>query len=153
MIEKSGETVNCPNCRKKINWKDTPYEEIPGLPLSVPFCSASCKEQFINGQIKYHEDILDDLYKLRYGIPKCPNCGKATIKYVRHDEVTKAHSMNHFYNKEIVGKAVHHEIVGTNGEKIPEKFCYLDEDDWPRITHGHEVNLQDGEEDQDASKS
>lgn len=127
-IEKSSETVNCPNCRKKINWKDTPHENIPGLPLPVPFCDEICKEQFIDGQIKYHEDILRDLYKLKSGAMECPNCGKDAVRFLLRDVPFVNNSGDVF-----IGMAVHREIIGTDGEPIPECFCNLDEENWRKI--------------------
>ena len=125
VIEKSSETTNCSNCRKKINWKDTPHENIPGVPLPIPFCNETCKEQFIDGQIKYREDILRDLYKLRSGPMECPNCGKDAVRFLLR-EVPFVNNIG----EEFVGMAVHREIIGTDGEPIPECFCNLDAEDW-----------------------
>ena len=128
VIEKSDETTNCHNCRKRIQWRDAPHEDIPGISISIPFCNESCKEQFIDGQIKYHEDILRDLYELKPGLLKCPNCGKDTLRVVLRDVpfITNI-------GEKFVGMAVHKEIIGTNGEPIPECFCNLDEEDWRGI--------------------
>jgi len=128
VIEKSGETVNCPNCRKKINWKDTPHENIPGVPLPIPFCNEICKEQFIDGQIKYHEDILRDLYELKPGLLKCPNCGKDALSVVLRDV-----PFVNIVGDEFVGIAVHKEVMGANGKSVPECYCDLDEEDWRKI--------------------
>ena len=128
VIEKTGETVNCPNCRKKINWKDTPHENIPGVSIPIPFCNKFCKEQFIDGQIKYHEDILQDLYKLKSGEMECSNCGKDAVRFVLRDVPFVNNSGDVF-----IGMAVHREIIGTDGEPIPECFCNLDEENWRKI--------------------
>lgn len=127
-IHKSGETVNCPNCRKKIIWKDIPHVNIPGLPLPVPFCNETCKEQFIGGQIKYHEDVLRGLYKLKSGAMECPNCGKDALRFLLR-EVPFVNNVG----EEFVGMAVHREIIGTDGEPIPECFCNLDKENWRKI--------------------
>ena len=124
-IEKSSETGNCPNCRKKINWKDTPHEDIPGILLPISFCNEFCKEQFINGQIKHHEDILRDLYKLKSGVMDCPNCGKEAVRFLLR-EVPFVNNTG----EEFVGMAVHREIIGNDGEPIPECFCNLNAEDW-----------------------
>lgn len=127
-IEKSNETVKCHNCRKKMPWKDAPYEEIPGMTIHIPLCNETCKEQFINGQIKYHEKILRDLYELKPGLLKCPNCGKDALSVVLRD-VPFVNNIGEVF----VGMAVHREIIGTNGESIPECFCNLNDKDWKKI--------------------
>ena len=152
-IEKSSEMVGCTGCRKKIEWKNALWRIIPGLPLPNPFCDESCMYNYISSQIKHHEDILRELNHFDPRARRCPNCGKEVIRYVRRDEVVRAHSMNHFYNKKFVGMAVHKEIIGAKGESIPERFCDLTEEDWRSIFDRRMGHPLDQEEDQDASKS
>ena len=128
IIEKSTETVECFRCGKKTNLKDAHYEVIPGVMSPISFCTESCKEQFINTRIIYHEDILRDLYELNPGLLKCPNCGKEALSLVLRDVPFVNNSGDVF-----IGMAVHREIIGTNGESIPECFCNLDEEDWRKI--------------------
>lgn len=57
----------------------------------------------------------------------CPNCGQSAIRFEWFDEPCKTHY--HSY-RIFVGRAIHKDIVGHDSKRIPEKFCYLDEDEW-----------------------
>ena len=52
----------------------------------------------------------------------CPNCNESVVRFIYFDPPRPRTSH--------VGMAVHREVVGNDGRKIPESFCYLGQDDW-----------------------